>query len=115
MKINYKPNGGGPAKRNPPKQWEVWLADAPFGAEGKKRCPVLVGKRGGMSYAVYEIIPSSLRGGQDVVITDLLRCGLEKPSAVRVRSSASIEMNAFVQKMGDLDQADISKCTSAMG
>ena len=54
MKINYKPNGGGPAKRNPPKQWEVWLADAPFGAEGKKRCPVLVGKRGGMSYAVYD-------------------------------------------------------------
>ena len=49
-----------------------------------------------------------------MVITDLLRCGLEKPSAVRVRSSASIEMNAFVQKMGDLDQADISKCISAM-
>lgn len=114
MKFNYKPNGGGPAKRNPPKQWEVWLADASFDTGEKRRCPVLVGKRSGMSFAVYEIVPSSVRGGQDVVITDLLRAGMEKPSAIRMKTPASIEISAFVQKIGGLDQNDISKCISAM-
>lgn len=112
MKINYRP--GGPAKKNPPRQWEIWLADAPFGTEGKKRCSVLVGKRNGMRFAVYEIIPSSVRGGRDVVITDLMRCGLDRPSAVRTSVPAEAEIGAFVQKLGELDQADISKCISSL-
>ncbi len=114
MKFNYKPNGGGPAKKNPPRQWEVWLADVSFDAGAGRRCPVLVGKRSGMSFAVYEIVPSSVRGGQDVVITDIMRAGMDKPSAIKAKSPISIEIGAFVQRLGDLDQSDIAKCISAM-
>lgn len=112
MKIKYSPNGGG---RNPtPKTWEVWLADAPFGPGGKtKRCPVAVGKRTNAGWAVYEIIPSGERGGRDALISDNMKAGQDRPSAVRV-VAATVQTGAFVQRMGALAEADISKVLSGL-
>ena len=58
MKVNYKPTGT--SRQNSPKQWEVWLADAPFGGT-KKRCAVVVDKRTPAGYTVYEVISLSLK------------------------------------------------------
>ncbi len=106
MKVNYKPTGT--SRQNSPKQWEVWLADAAFGG-AKKRCAVLVDKRTPQGYSVYEIIPLSLKGAKDVLITDLDRAGQDRPSAVRITSSAVLQNNAFVMRLGSLCNEDISK------
>ena len=52
MKVNYKPTGT--SRMGAPKQWEVWLADTPFGETGKKRCAVVVAKRTPAGYTVHE-------------------------------------------------------------
>ncbi len=106
MKVNYKPTGT--SRQNSPKQWEVWLADASFRGE-KKRCAVLVGKRTPQGYTVYEVIPLSLKGGKDVVITDLDRAGQDRPSAVRLGTTELLQNSAFVMRLGNLCNEDISK------
>ncbi len=106
MKVNYKPTGT--SRQNSPKQWEVWLADSPFGGE-KKRCAVLVDKRSPQGYSVYEIVPLSQKGSKDVSITDLDRAGQDRPSAVRLSVSATIQNSAFVLRLGNLGNEDISK------
>jgi mRNA interferase MazF len=112
MKIKYSPNG--PGKKPAPKNWEVWLADAPFGPGGKtKRCPVAVGKRTSAGWTVYEIIPSGERGGKDAVISDLMKAGQDRPSAVHV-VPATVQQNAFVQRMGELAEADIGKVLAGL-
>ncbi|AGI48228.1 hypothetical protein TALC_01242 [Thermoplasmatales archaeon BRNA1] len=113
MKIKY--SHAGPGKKPAPKQWEVWLADAPFGPGGKvKRCPVAVGKRGNAGWTVYEIIPAGERGGRDALLTDLLRAGQDRPGVVRVSPSATVQGTAFVQKMGELVQEDIRQIISGL-
>ena len=112
MKIKYSPNG--PGKKPAPKTWEVWLADAPFGPEGKsKRCPVAVGKRTSAGWTVYEIIPSGERGGRDAVISDLIKAGQDRPSAVHV-VPGTVQQTAFVQRMGELSEADIGKVIAGL-
>lgn len=110
MKVNYKPTGT--SRQNSPKQWEVWLADAPFGA-AKKRCAVVVDKRTPAGYTVYEVIPLSLKGGKDVLISDLDRAGQDRPSAVRMSATATIQNSAFVMRLGALGNEDISKIITA--
>ena len=110
MKVNYKPSG--PSRKDPPKQWEVWLADTPFGEIGRKRCPVLVAKRTPQGYTVHEIIPMSLKGGKDVTISDPMRAGQDRPMAIRTSNPAVIQNSAFVQRMGTVTEADISKFIS---
>ncbi len=106
MKVNYKPTGT--SRQNSPKQWEVWLADAPFGGT-KKRCAVLVDKRSPQGYPVYEIIPLSQKGSRDVHITDLDRAGQDRPSAVRIGSTVTLQNSDFVMRLGSLGNEDISK------
>ena len=106
MKVNYKPTGT--SRQNSPKQWEVWLADAPFGGT-KKRCAVVVDKRTPAGYTVYEVIPLSLKGAKDVLITDLDRAGQDRPSAVRCTVPATVQNTAFVMKLANLCNEDISK------
>ena len=107
MKVNYKPTGT--SRMGAPKQWEVWLADTPFGETGKKRCAVVVAKRTPAGYTIHEVIPMSLKGGRDVAVSDLIRAGQDRPVAVRTGTSAVVQNSAFVQKMGSLTEADISK------
>lgn len=111
MKINYKPNG--PSRQNAPKQWEVWLADTPFGEAGKKRCAVLVAKRTPAGFTVYEVIPVSAKTPKDVVISDNYRAGQDRPSAVRVGTPATLQNTAFVQKLGSVVDADAAKIISS--
>lgn len=109
MKVNYKPAG---TPKSPPKQWEVWLADTPFGETGKKRCPVLVAKRTSSGYIVHEIIPISVMGGKDVRISDLMRAGQDRPAAIRTGTSATLQGTAFVQKLGSIVESDVAKVLS---
>jgi hypothetical protein len=51
----------------------------------------------------------SLKGGKDVAVSDLIRAGQDRPVAVRTGTSAVVQNSAFVQKMGSLTEADISK------
>ena len=107
MKVKYSPNGG--AKKAVPKSWEVWLADAPFGPMGKtRRCPVAVGKRTTTGWAVYEIVPAYERHATDALLSDNLKSGQDRPSAVRL-APKTVQADAFVQKMGALTEADISR------
>ncbi len=110
MKVNYKPGG---TSKNTPKQWEVWLADTPFGETGKKRCSVLVAKRTSGGYIIHEIIPTSQMGGKDVVISDLVRAGQDRPAAIRTGVSATIPNTNFVQKLGNILERDVTKILSA--
>lgn len=113
MKFNYSQNG--PSKRTPPKTWETWLADAPFGPGGKvKRCPVAVGKRTSAGWTVYEIIQSGLRDARDADISDLMKAGQDRPSAVHVVKPATVQIGAFVQKMGSLTESDIGKILAGL-
>ena len=107
MKVKYSPHGSG---KNPtPKSWEVWLADAPFGPMGKtKRCPVAVGKRTTAGWTVYEIVPVYSNDTVDVILSDGLKSGQDRPSAIRLVPK-SVQAGAFVQKMGVLTQADVGK------
>lgn len=111
MKVNYKPSG--PSRMNSPKQWEVWLADTTFGTTGKKRCSVLVGKRTPAGYTVYEIIPLSAKGPKDVPLSDFDRAGQDRPAAIRVTATDTIQNAAFVQKLGSITDAEISKVISS--
>ena len=113
MKINYRPNPG-QSRRSPPRQWEVWLADAAFPGSDKKRRPVAVGKRNGMSWTIYEIVPASASGGLDARLSDPARAGQDRPSAVKVKKPSEAGPEAFVQKLGELSHEDISKCLAAM-
>ncbi len=110
MKVNYKPGG---TSRNAPKQWEVWLADTPFGETGKKRCSVLVAKRTSGGFVIHEIIPTSQMGGRDVVISDPARAGQDRPAAIRTGTSATIPNTGFVQKLGTILESDVTKVLSA--
>ncbi len=110
MKVNYKPGGN---TKNVPKQWEVWLADTPFGETGKKRCSVLVAKRATGGFTVHEIIPTSLMGGKDVIISDPMRAGQDRPAAIRTGVSATLPNTAFVQKLGSILESDVTKVISA--
>lgn len=110
MKVNYKSGAMG---RNVPKQWEVWLADAPFGDTGKKRCSVLIAKRTSDGFVVHEIIPISQMGGKDVVISDPLRAGQDRPAAIRTGTFATVPNTAFVQKLGSILEKDVTKVLSA--
>lgn len=110
MKVNYKPGG---TSRNVPKQWEVWLADTPFGETGKKRCSVLVAKRTSDGFTVHEIVPLSQKGGKDVAISDPIRAGQDRPAAIRTGISATIPNTAFVQKLGTIVESDVTKVISA--
>lgn len=113
MKIKYSPGGGG--KKQSPRTWEVWLADVPAGAPGKvKRGPVAVGKRGPAGWTVYPIIPAGERDGRDAVIGDLHKAGQERPSAVHVVQPCTVRAEGFVQKMGELSEADLSKVLSGL-
>lgn len=111
MKVNYKPSG--PSRMNAPKQWEVWLADTPFGGTGTKRCPVVVAKRAPQGFTVYEIVPLSVKDGRDVLLSDPFRAGQDRPGAIRVTKSALIQNTAFVQKLGTIPESDISKIISS--
>ena len=113
MKINYKPNPG-QSRRSPPRQWEVWLADAAFQGSEKKRRPVVVGKRNGMTWTIYELVPASASGGLDARLSDPARAGQDRPSAVKVKKPSEAGADAFVQKLGELSHEDISKCIAAM-
>jgi len=114
MKIRYSPNGQS-GKKPVPKQWEVWLADTTFGPTGKKRCPVLVGKRGNSGFTVFEVVSSAQAGGsKDVSISDYLRAGQDRPCAAKVGSPCMVQIPAFVQRMGEIHEEDIKKVISAM-
>ena len=107
MKVKYSPNGGG--KKPTPKTWETWLADAPFGPMGKtKRCPVAVGKHTTTGWTVYEIVPAYERSTIDPVLSDNLKSGQDRPSAVHLVPK-TVQVSAFIQKMGALTETDIGK------
>ena len=113
MRMKYSP--GGPGKKQTPRTWEVWLADMPAGIPVKsKRGPVAVGRRGNDGWTVYPIIPAGERDGKDAVISDLHKAGQERPSAVHVVQPVTVRGDAFVQKMGELSEADLSKVLSGL-
>ena len=110
MKFN-RPQPG-LSKKQTPKSWEVWLADAPFGPAKKiRRCPVVVGKRSTDGFRVYEIVPKEEAGSAGVTIADTLAAGQDRPCAVST-IGATVQIQAFIQMMGHISEPEAAKILS---
>lgn len=107
MKFSYSQSG--PSRKQAPKSWEVWLADAPFGEGGKiRRCPVAVGKRNPSGFEVFCITPAWESGARGVPVSDHIAAGQDRPCIVRTEP-ATVQLSAFIHKMGRIPEPDAAK------